>query len=282
VQARMKCASCGMGFCFYHSSAHEEDGDCAAYEARLVRESRSLAKAIGAKECPGCKRLTEKNGGCNHMTCQQCSCHWCWVCSERIDGNMAWHYSPANEESGCMQFSPLGGHPPPELVRMVRNVGTSRAHGRWRCVQLSVIWMRRLIKWWFAIVFSLVLVPVAIALFALHFVYTCVFGCFLCLVTCGVGVYYLIFRNAAVRDFLALHCGNLATFNMGIAICFGLLVAWLSLLPLVVIWSVASFITWLVFLAMACKRPKGLLILLLQVPCDGVGEFIDMVEEEPE
>ncbi|XP_037046682.1 uncharacterized protein LOC119081690 [Bradysia coprophila] len=40
-----------------------------------------------AKECPKCKVLTEKYGGCNHITCQNvltdgtvCNAHWCWVC----------------------------------------------------------------------------------------------------------------------------------------------------------------------------------------------------------
>lgn len=40
-----------------------------------------------SKECPKCKVLTEKDGGCNHIYCQNlltngtvCNAHWCWVC----------------------------------------------------------------------------------------------------------------------------------------------------------------------------------------------------------
>lgn len=39
------------------------------------------------KECPKCKVITEKNGGCNHIACEnilkdgnKCDAHWCWVC----------------------------------------------------------------------------------------------------------------------------------------------------------------------------------------------------------
>jgi len=37
---------------------------------------------VGAKNCPGCKTLVEKDGGCDHMTCRvpQCGTHYCWGC----------------------------------------------------------------------------------------------------------------------------------------------------------------------------------------------------------
>jgi len=35
------------------------------------------------KKCPNCKFWTEKNEGCNHMTCRGCQYQWCWICSAK-------------------------------------------------------------------------------------------------------------------------------------------------------------------------------------------------------
>ena len=32
------------------------------------------------KRCPQCHFYTEKNKGCNHMTCPECQYQWCWLC----------------------------------------------------------------------------------------------------------------------------------------------------------------------------------------------------------
>jgi len=106
IIAEMVCdgeGGCGAEFCYYHSWAHREDGNCSAYEARLVRETRANAVAFGTKACPKCTFETEKNGGCNHMTCQRCKCDWCWLCNREIGDDIAWHYNSTNRD-GCIQF----------------------------------------------------------------------------------------------------------------------------------------------------------------------------------
>lgn len=36
--------------------------------------------AKSCKTCPRCKSQTNKDGGCNHMTCSICRFEWCWIC----------------------------------------------------------------------------------------------------------------------------------------------------------------------------------------------------------
>jgi hypothetical protein len=59
-------------------------GDC---NEKFAKEHRQIMEENNFKECPKCKAMTEKNGGCNHMTCmniledgEKCDAHWCWEC----------------------------------------------------------------------------------------------------------------------------------------------------------------------------------------------------------
>ena len=45
------------------------------------------------KECPRCKIKTQKNEGCNHMTCTECKYQWCWLCEGE------YHYGHLAEEN---------------------------------------------------------------------------------------------------------------------------------------------------------------------------------------
>ena len=37
------------------------------------------------KRCPNCKYYSEREGGCNHITCPACKVQWCWLCRDIID-----------------------------------------------------------------------------------------------------------------------------------------------------------------------------------------------------
>lgn len=37
-------------------------------------------KSLNIKKCPSCSSGVEKIDGCNHMTCQNCKTHFCWIC----------------------------------------------------------------------------------------------------------------------------------------------------------------------------------------------------------
>ena len=39
------------------------------------------------KKCPSCSIITEKNSGCNHITCSKCGYQWCWLCNEKYSQN---------------------------------------------------------------------------------------------------------------------------------------------------------------------------------------------------
>jgi hypothetical protein len=43
-----------------------------------------LVRARKLKKCPSCKRMVEKNGGCNHVVCR-CGCEICYGCGNKFD-----------------------------------------------------------------------------------------------------------------------------------------------------------------------------------------------------
>lgn len=53
-----------------------------------------------SKPCPKCKVPTQKNDGCNHMTCRECNQDWCWICGRKTGIHGGSHYAPFNP-FGC-------------------------------------------------------------------------------------------------------------------------------------------------------------------------------------
>lgn len=83
--------SCGYAFCFQcHNEAHAP-ATCEHVRswAAKGRDDSETTHWLGAntKECPRCHVAVEKNGGCMHMSCRQCSHEWCWLCSRPWKGH---------------------------------------------------------------------------------------------------------------------------------------------------------------------------------------------------
>ena len=54
------------------------------------------------KKCPNCSIITEKNSGCNHITCSKCNFQWCWLCNEKFSVD---HYKQGKCK-GLQNFKP--------------------------------------------------------------------------------------------------------------------------------------------------------------------------------
>jgi len=88
----VKCR-CGFSFCFScHNEAHTP-ATCEQVKlwAMKCNDDSETSHWLGAntKDCPRttCGVLIEKNNGCNHMTCRQCSHEFCWMCNKPWKGH---------------------------------------------------------------------------------------------------------------------------------------------------------------------------------------------------
>ena len=82
----VKCEN-GHDFCFECLRPPHGKQSC---EEILEKDFQMWKKGKVIKKCPKCKIYTEKNEGCNHMTCTSCKYQWCWLCEGMYSYN---HYS---------------------------------------------------------------------------------------------------------------------------------------------------------------------------------------------
>jgi len=81
----VKC-QCGYRFCATCRQNWHGPLQCSivkAWEKKCENDSEtSRWIAANTKNCPKCKAIIEKNGGCNHMTCKNTTCRFefCWIC----------------------------------------------------------------------------------------------------------------------------------------------------------------------------------------------------------
>ena len=65
-----KCPKCYKEYCKYCMNWHRRSQKCPQYIEKFMNS---------IPRCPFCHMLTEKNGGCNHISCI-CGKHWCYKC----------------------------------------------------------------------------------------------------------------------------------------------------------------------------------------------------------
>jgi len=76
ISKYVKCEN-GHEFCFECLKPPHGDKKC---DNGLEKNFLKFAKGHQLKRCPRCQIYTEKNKGCNHMTCVNCQYQWCWLC----------------------------------------------------------------------------------------------------------------------------------------------------------------------------------------------------------
>ncbi|KAJ4211008.1 hypothetical protein NW759_013042 [Fusarium solani] len=60
-----------------------------------------LKKELGVQDCPRCETSLEKIAGCDHITCQACRTHICWVCMATFrDGDACYQHLMAVHKGG--------------------------------------------------------------------------------------------------------------------------------------------------------------------------------------
>ena len=72
----VKCEN-GHEYCFECLKPPHGTKKC---DEMAEKEFLKWKKKRRVKRCPKCNIYTEKNEGCNHMTCVSCKYQWCWLC----------------------------------------------------------------------------------------------------------------------------------------------------------------------------------------------------------
>jgi hypothetical protein len=72
----------GHKFCFECFKPWHGDKKC---QDIMDKDFSLWGNKKNLKRCPKCKFYTEKNSGCNHMTCPECKYEWCWLCRRKCE-----------------------------------------------------------------------------------------------------------------------------------------------------------------------------------------------------
>jgi branched-subunit amino acid transport protein AzlD len=83
-KSHLTCSLCSYNYCAYCSEAWHGNSKCSEEnDAKLDMWARSN----NVKYCPKCHIRIEKEQGCPHMTCTNCSYEFCWHCGQNYEGH---------------------------------------------------------------------------------------------------------------------------------------------------------------------------------------------------
>jgi hypothetical protein len=88
VSIQKTCTQCLLQTCTLCHQQHPgtpcsvETGIQTAHQKALL----AWMDRADAKRCPNCQTIIEKSWGCNHMECEHCHAHMCWVCLKTFPG----------------------------------------------------------------------------------------------------------------------------------------------------------------------------------------------------
>lgn len=79
--------------------------DCEAKAAARIGAGGQEGVAQRHRPCPGCGTMTEKMGGCDHISCTVpgCNAHWCFFCGELV-GEAAIYEHMSREHGGWYEY----------------------------------------------------------------------------------------------------------------------------------------------------------------------------------
>ena len=86
IDIRNKDVTCKNKHTFCFECLKKPHGKLPCNE-NLDKNLIEYAKNNFVKKCPKCSIITEKNGGCNHITCTKCGYQWCWLCNNECNLN---------------------------------------------------------------------------------------------------------------------------------------------------------------------------------------------------
>ena len=82
-----KDVTCNNNHTYCFICLKEPHGNLSCKENDLDKSIIDYAMNNFVKKCPKCKIITEKNKGCNHITCTKCGYQWCWLCNNEYNIN---------------------------------------------------------------------------------------------------------------------------------------------------------------------------------------------------